>query len=252
VPVPAELVDLLEVALSFSARTEGAFDPTFAAMWGLWTFGDDGVRALPDPAEVARRLPLVDATKVAVDREAGTVFLPEPGMKLGLGGIAKGWATDRAVAILRAHGLHDFAVQAGGELFVAGGHGDRPWWVGVRDPRGDGPFARVRLSDAAFDTSGDYERFFEVDGVRYHHIVDPETGWPARASRSATVLAPDATTADALSTALFVLGPERGKAVLAAHFPGVEAVWVDAGGRVAATNGLSGRLEVLREPTKLP
>ncbi len=248
VEVDQELFDLLSRALALSRLTDGAFDPTFASMWGLWTFGDDGVRRPPAREEVERRRPLIDWRKVTLDPARRTVFLHTAGMKLGLGGIAKGYATDRAAALLRARGVESFLIKAGGELFAAGTKGGRPWRVGLRDPRGEGSFAVIDLSDRAFDTSGDYERFFMADGVRYHHIIDPASGYPATASRSATVLAEDATTADALSTALFVMGPERGMA-LVESLPGVEAVIVGADNQVVLSTGLAGRLLIQRSPT---
>lgn len=251
VAVSPEVIAVLSRALEVSRLTNGAFDPTFAALWGLWTFGNDGVTRRPDPAEVERRRVLIDWRKIAVDPDAQTVFLPERGMKLGLGGIAKGYAADRAVAILRAEGFRDFSLKAGGELFVSGMRGDRAWRVGIRDPRGTDSFATIELTDAAFDTAGDYERFFFDEGIRWHHIVDPATGYPARRSRSATVLAKDALTADALDTALFVMGPHAGIA-LAEQLPDVEAAIVGSDGRLYVTSGLVERLDVRHPPTDAP
>ncbi len=138
--------------------------------------------------------------------------LRRPGMRLGLGGIAKGYAVDRCAAVLRGEGLADFMVQAGGDLYVAGSKGPTNWMVGVRDPRG-GPrdiIARMQIKDHAFSTAGDYERAFVLDGKRYHHIIDPATGYPATASREVTIFAPTAFLADALDDAVFILGPEEG------------------------------------------
>jgi thiamine biosynthesis lipoprotein len=171
-------------------------------------------------------------------------------MKIGLGGIAKGYALDRAAELLRGRGHEDFLIVAGGQVYAAGRRGGRPWRVGVRDPRGDetDAFALLDLEGGvSSSTSGDYESYFVVDGVRYHHILDPKTGYPARGVRSATVIAPDATLADALSTALMVLGPDRGLA-LAEEWPEVEAVLVGEGGELHATSGLAGRLEILNPP----
>lgn len=251
VPVSGEVFALIERALAVSELTGGAFDPTFAALWGLWTFGDDGVTKRPAAEAVEARLRLVDWRKVRLDRAGRSVFLPERGMKLGLGGIAKGYATDRAVAILRERGFRNFSLKAGGELFVSGRRGSRPWRVGIRDPRGPDAFAALDLADSAFNTSGDYERFFFDEGVRWHHIIDPATGHPAHRSRSATVLAPDALRADALDTALFVMGPEAGIR-LAESLPDVEAAIVGSDGRLYLTTGLAGRLEVYFAPTNAP
>ena len=144
----------------------------------------------------------------------------------------------------------DFLIVAGGQVYAAGRRGGRPWRVGVRDPRGDetDAFALLDLEGGvSSSTSGDYESYFEVAGVRYHHILDPRTGYPTRGVTSATVLAPDATLADALSTALMVLGPDRGLA-LAEEWPGVEAVLVGEGGALRTTAGIAGRLEILHPP----
>ena len=151
-------------------------------------------------------------------------------MKIGLGGIAKGYALDRAAELLRAHGVRDFLILGGGQV-MAGGHKDgKPWRVGIRDPRGEPEdyFATLDVTDASTSTSGDYERYFVLDGVRYHHILDPRTGMPSKGLRSVTTVSPDATLADALSTAIMVLGAERGLAL--AESLGVGAVLVDNAG----------------------
>ncbi|RME26561.1 MAG: FAD:protein FMN transferase [Deltaproteobacteria bacterium] len=238
VAVPADLRALLARGLELGERTDGAFDVTWAALWGLWDFEADPP-VLPDPEEIARRVARVDYRQVELDEAAGTVRLARPGMKIGLGGIAKGWALDKAVAALREAGLTDFHVVIGGQVYAAGHKGDRPWHVGIRDPRGarDDVFAALAVTDRSVSTSGDYERYFVLDGTRYHHILDPRTGWPARGLRSATVIAPDATTADGLSTALMVLGKQRALA-LVESMPGVEAVLVDEHGAVSQTSGV--------------
>ena len=246
VVVDTEIFDLLALSLELAEATDGAFDPTFAALWDVWDFKEDP--ALPDPKTISQRIELVDWTRVQLDVETRTVFLPEPGMRLGLGAIAKGYATDRSVRILRERGLTDFAVKAGGELYVSGTKSGQPWRVGVRDPRGEGPFAALDLSDAAFDTSGDYERYFEIDGVRYSHIIDPLTGWPATHSCSATVLAQEAVVADAWSTALFVLGSERGMPLIE-QADGLEAVLITSDNEVLMSSGMRDRLWVFHPPT---
>jgi thiamine biosynthesis lipoprotein len=167
-------------------------------------------------------------------------------MQVGLGGLAKGWAVDRAVDGLRRRGFRDFTVQAGGDLYAAGTRGGSPWRLGVRDPRGapGEPCAWVEVSDAAFSTSGDSERFFVVDGKRYHHLVDPRTCRPAEASRQVTVLARSALEAEILGKAVFVLGGEAGLELAARQ--GASAVIVTSANRVVATSGL---LEGVRLPT---
>lgn len=249
VVVPADLLDLVERGIEIGRLTGGAFDVTWAALWGVWDFKADRP-AVPDPALVARAAALVDFREVRVDREAGTLMLARPGMAIGLGGIAKGWALDRAAALLRERGFRDFLLQGGGQVYAAGTRADgSPWRVGIRDPRGpaDDFFAIAPVSDVSLSTSGDYERFFFADGVRFHHILDPRTGMPARGIRSATAVHADATLADAMSTALVVLGPERGMALVQA-VPGLDAVLVDSDGRVLASPAIDGRLIRVHAP----
>jgi FAD:protein FMN transferase len=239
VSIPQDLMALLGRSVEIAERTEGAFDPTWAALWGLWDFKAEPP-VVPSQADIALRVARVDHAKLRLDPAAGTAELTEAGMLVGVGGIAKGWALDRAAELLDARGVEHYALSAGGQVLARGRRGDRPWRVGIRDPRSgvDDAFAMVSISDASVSTSGDYERYFEVDGVRHHHILDPRTGWPAKGTRSATVIAPEATLADALSTALLVLGPEHGMDVVKA-WDGVEAVWVDDQGVVHASPGAS-------------
>lgn len=250
VPVPADLREVLHRGIEIGRRTGGAFDITWAALWGLWDFRSDAPR-VPSADEIAARVRLIDFRRVRIDEDAGTVFLPEKGMLIGLGGIAKGYALDQAAAALRKMGVRDFLLSAGGQVYAGGLRDGRPWRVGIRDPRGarDDFFAVVDLTDASLATSGDYERYFILDGVRYHHVLDPHTGMPARGVRSATVLSHDATLADALSTALMVLGVARGLEV-AGGFAGVEAVLVDDQARVHTTPGLTRRLRILHPPAR--
>jgi thiamine biosynthesis lipoprotein len=160
---------------------------------------------------------------------------------------------DRVVAILRARGLRDFMVQSGGDMYVGGHKGNLPWRLGVRDPRGpaDRVFATLELSDATFSTSGDYERFFLKDGVRYHHLLDPDLGQPARGARSVTIVASSATVADVLSTGVFVSGPEAGMALIE-RLPDVEGVIVTAKNEVLISSGLKSRVQLLAQPTDAP
>lgn len=252
VAVPAELLTLVQRSLELGALTDGAFDITWAALWGVWDFKAEAP-SLPDPALLAERLALVDYRLVEVHAEAGTLRLPRAGMLIGMGGVAKGYALDKAGAALREAGVDSFHISAGGQILAGGlahhrGEAPRPWRVGIRDPRGapDDFFASVEATDVSVSTSGDYERYFMLDGVRYHHIIDLRTGQPSRRARSATVIAQDATLADAWSTALMVLGPE-GLARLA-DAEGVEAVVVDDQGGVHRSAGLSPALLVRHPP----
>src|SRR5581483_6833275 len=153
---------------------------------------------------------------VFVDNQAGTAFLKRKKTRVNLDDIGKGYAVDRGVEILRRRGITNFMIQAGGDLYVGGRRGDRPWRLGIRDPRGptDRSFATIELSDKTFSTSGDYERFFMKGGRRYHHIIDPRTGEPARLSRSVTMVTDRAVIADALAKGVFILGPRDGLALL--------------------------------------
>ncbi len=253
VKVSSELLDVLEGARRIHAESKGVFDVTFHGLQGLWRFDHDLVPEIPSDAAIAARLPLVDGAKLELDREAKTARLPTKGMAINLGGIAKGYAVDRAAAVLAKHGFTDVVVQAGGDLLVRGRKGQEPWRVGIRDPRGpvDDFFAIAPIRDAAFSTAGDYERSFVKDGVRYHHILDPRTGKPATACRSVTVLAKDALTADQLDDAIFILGPEEGMKLLDAH-PGAGAVVVDKDNEVWISEGLKGTVQIVHPPTPGP
>lgn len=248
VPVPADLRALVRRSMEIAALTGGAFDPTWAALWGLWDFRSPHPE-VPAAADVAARAALVDHHRLLIDDAAGTVFLPEEGMKIGLGGIAKGHALDLSVDLLERRGVESFMLQAGGQVVARGRRGDRPWRIGIRDPLGgrDDAWASLDLEDASTSTSGDYESFFIHDGVRYHHILDPRTGWPSTTTRSVTVLSPDATLADALSTAFMVMPPEEAK-TLAERLPNVEAVWITSHGEVLTTPGMNARLHLQHPP----
>lgn len=297
--LPGDLCEVLRAGLDGARRTDGLFDPTWAALRDLWRFGDGEPPAVPDPGGLAARCQLVSWRSLEIEppaarpEPAGAVTPPDPppaadgacapppagprpgcacasppseppaagacapcrarlaavGMAVGLGGLAKGWAVDRAVEALRRRGLRDFVVQAGGDLYAAGRRGDRPWRVGIRDPRGppDAPFAFLDVSDRAFSTSGDYERHFIVDGVRYHHVIDPRTCRPATASRSASLLAATAADAEVLGKAAFVLGGEEGLRL--AEREGAAAVLVAPDARVLASPSLGARLRIERAPT---
>jgi thiamine biosynthesis lipoprotein len=182
VAVAADVRDVLRLARQISEWTEGTFDVTFGALTDVWKFDHDQDDTIPSAEAIRARLPLIDYRQIAIDDAAGTVFLKRSGMKIHLGGIGKGYAVEHAMNILRRAGLRDFMIQAGGDLYVGGHKDGRLWRLGINDPRGpEGhSFATVDLSDSTFSTSGDYARFFMKDGVRYHHILDPATGQPAR------------------------------------------------------------------------
>ena len=254
VPVSPETREVLRVARQVSDQTEGRFDVTFGALSGLWKFDtQDKDNSVPDRREVLKRLPLVNYRDLEVDDRAGTALLKRKGMRVNLGGIGKGYAVDRSVAILRESGLRDFMIQAGGDMYVGGRRGDRPWRLGIRDPRGpaDRSFAMLDLTDGTFSTSGDYERFFMKDGRRYHHILDLSVGEPAQGCRSVTLVTERAVIADALAKGVFILGPDAGMALIE-RTPGVQGVIVSAKNEVLISSGLRGRLTLLAPPTDAP
>jgi thiamine biosynthesis lipoprotein len=236
VQVDADIIEVVERALAMSKLSGGAFDITYASVGYLYDY-----RAHQHPSEqqIAAALPGVDYRQVQVDRAAGTIRFLRPGVRIDLGGIAKGYAVDRSIERLRKLGIQHAMVNAGGDTRLLGDRRGKPWIVGIRDPRNeDRVVTRLPLQDEAISTSGDYERYFEEDGVRYHHILVPGTGRSARGVRSATVIGADATLTDALSTTVFVLGVERGLQLIA-QLPGVEAVVVDEQGRISHSDGLT-------------
>lgn len=240
VSVPGELMKIVERGIEYGHLTGGAFDITWRGMGRLWDFGEEF--RIPSSEEIEAAVSKVDYRKVRVGEN--TLFLPESGMALGLGGIAKGYAIDRAGLKLKEFGIGSFLVDGGGDILTAGEVSGRPWRLGIRDPRG-GPADLVRklsLSGGAVVTSGDYERFRIENGRRYHHIIDPRTGWPAEGCRSVTVYSRTAERADVLATAVFVLGVEPGLE-LVENCPGTEALVIDSGGDIRMTGGFKSLLD---------
>ena len=228
--IAASLIDEVRTVL------ESAFDVTFASVGKLWDFKADPP-TLPDGAQIEAALRSVGWQRVSVDVAARTVAMPA-GTRMGLGGIAKGYGVDRAMAVLLEHGIENGIVNAGGDLKALGRDGDQAWTIGIKHPRDrERAIAAVPVSNVCLVTSGDYERFFELDGVRYHHILDPRTGRPATGCMSATVSAPDAAVADAVATAICVLGPELGLE-LVGKLPRIEAIVVGMDGEVQTSTGL--------------
>ncbi len=254
VAVGADARAVLRAARQISEWTNGKFDVTFGPLADIWKFdAQDQDNSIPGEAAIQSRLPLIDYRRIEIDETAGTVFLARKGMRVHLGGIGKGYAVERAAGILRQAGLRDFMIQAGGDLYVAGRKDGKPWRLGINDPRGPAGriFAAVDLSDGTFSTSGDYSRFFVKDGVRYHHLIDPGTGMPARACRSVTIVADSPLQADGLSTGVFILGPADGMALIE-RLPNVEGVIVTATNEVMISSGLKDRLVVYAQPTDSP
>lgn len=243
VTVSPETLKVVQRALWFAELSGGAFDPTVLPLVRVWGFGTKP--HVPTSVELEHARSLVNWKDVELDPATSAVRLKRPGMGLDLGAIAKGFAVDLAARALRDAGAKVGIINAGGNVYVLGRRPDGgKWRVGIRNPRDPGTHVAVlELEDQAAVTSGDYERFFIEDGKRYHHILDPKTGFPAQGARSVTVVLPckgawttdnPSMDADALSTMLFVLGPA--KAVEFANAHGVGVVLVDERGEVVRSN----------------
>ena len=241
VSVSNDTYDVVETAYHYSKISDGAFDITFNVLWGVWDFKKKSP-SLPDPAEIDRRISLINYRNVVLNPEVRTVFLRQKGMKIGLGGIGKGYAVDCVCTLLARHGLKNYIVAGGGDMRVSGSRGKSSWRLGVQHPRREGLLYLLDMSDVAVATSGDYERYFILDGRRYHHILDPRTGYPARGISSVTIIASNATDADALATSVFVLGVQKGMDLLEG-IPGVQGIIVDVDLRPTMTDGLRVRPE---------
>ena len=231
----AELASLIQRALDISVLTRGAFDITYESVGQHYDFRE---RRRPDDATIAAERRLIDFRLVEVDLVSSSVRFLKEGVRINLGGIAKGYVVERGVDILRRNGVEHAIVTAGGDSRLLGDRRGRPFMIGIRDPRQDGEVAiRVPLEEEAISTSGDYERYFEEDGIRYHHIIQPSTGEPAGGVHSATVFGPDAVMTDALSTSVFVMGVDLGLRLIAG-LPDYESIVIDAEGRVYYSDGL--------------
>ncbi len=237
-PISEEFFQLLQRSREYSELTQGAFDITFASVGHLYNYRTG---EKPSPETTQASLPLIDYHHVILDREQGSVFFQRPGVKIDLGGIAKGYAVDQAIALLQKRGIEHALVTAGGDSRLLGDHQGRPWQIGIQAPRRKNAIATtLNLSNTAVSTSGDYERYFESDGVRYHHIISPKTGRSATEMQSVTIIGPNATRTDALSTSLFVLGVEAGMDLIN-RLDDVEAVMIDHRGKLFLSQGLKGQ-----------
>ena len=241
---------VLEAARQLSEWTEGTFDVTFGALADVWKFDHDQDNRVPTASEIAARVPLVDYRRVHVNPGPGTAFIDRPGMRVHLGGIGKGYAVDRAVAMFRAAGLRDFLVQAGGDLYVGGANGEVAWRLGIQDPRGpaDVPFAQLDLDGCHVQYVRRLRALLRTGRGPLPPHPRLRAGQPARGTRSVTVVTATATHAEGLSKGVFILGPERGMA-LVERLPDVEAVIVTADNRVLVSSGLRQRLSISRPPT---
>ena len=235
VAISNELFGLVERSLELSQASGGAFDITYDSVGYLYDFR---ARQRPTDAQIEERLGAVDYRHVVLDRERRTIFFTTAGVRINLGGIAKGWVVERAAAMLRERGVEHALLNAGGDTRVLGDRRGEPWIVGIRHPRvADEVVTRLPLIDEAISTSGDYERYFEENGRRYHHILNPATGRPTEGILTVTVIGPDGTLTDGLDTAIFVLGAEKGLELIE-RYPGYETIIVDAAGKVSYSQGL--------------
>jgi thiamine biosynthesis lipoprotein len=238
VSVSPELFALVDRALQLSMTTSGAFDITYDSVGQLYDYRA-GVR--PADADIEARLPVVDYRHIELDRTALAIRFSRPGVRINLGGIAKGHAVESVIGLLRESGVQHALASAGGDTRLLGDRRGKPWIVGIRDPDDEaGIVTRVALDDEAVSTSGDYERFFDEGEIRYHHIINPDTGRSATAIRSVTVIGPDATMTDGLSTSVFVLGVDKGLALIES-LPDYETIIIDAEREVRFSTGLDPR-----------
>jgi thiamine biosynthesis lipoprotein len=248
-PVKAahETIEILSEALLFSKKTDGLFDPSIGPLVKAWNIGTDNAAVPTDEKRVAA-IALVDFRKVAIDEQAGTVFLREKGMRLDLGAIAKGYAADQVVQIIAKHGIKRAIVDLGGNIYA---YGEKktgtPWTIGIRDPETERGVSILSLpiSNESVVTSGIYERFFESNGKKYHHILNPRTGFPEdNELMSVSIVATNSMLADALSTSTFLLGTEKGLALIEST-DGTEAIFINKNHEIRTSKGLKGKLKLL-------
>lgn len=248
-PVSEEAAMLIRRGSELSRQSGGLFNPAIGDLIALWGFhNDDGPHGPPPDAASVRALLAKAPAMSDLHIEDGSLRSENPAVQLDFGGFAKGYAVDEAVRILREHHLNNAIVNAGGDLRAVGRHGDRPWRIGIRDPRGPGVIASVEVEgDESVFTSGDYERYFEYEGKRYHHIIDPRSGFPAVGSSSVTTISKEAIVADASATALFVAGPDAW--VRTAKAMGIDqAMLIDDKGKVYMTPAMAKRIHFEVDP----
>ncbi|WP_025688334.1 FAD:protein FMN transferase [Paenibacillus zanthoxyli] len=252
VAVSDETLDAVKQSIQYAQKMNGLFDPTIGPLVDLWNIGNGGEK-VPPQAEIDKAKSLTNYKDIIIDEQAKTVKLAKEGMVLDLGGIGKGYAADRIADYLKEQGLDSAMINLGGSSII--GLGTKPggaqWNIGLQDPdksRGT-QLGTIKISDEVIDASGVYERFFMQDGVRYHHILDPRTGYPSQNGlKSVTIMSPNATDADALSTGVFLMGYEEGLTYLESLPEKVEAFFITDDNKIYATPGIRERL-VLTDPT---
>ena len=234
--ISAELYSMIDRSLQLSVASHGAFDITYDSVGYLYDFR---ARKRPTDAQIEEHLGAVDYRHVVLDPKSSTVHFTEAGVRINVGGIAKGYTVQHAADMLRAKGVEHALLNAGGDTRVIGDRRGQPWIVGIRHPRLENEvITRLPIVDEAISTAGDYERFFEEDGKRYHHVINPRTGKPTEGILTVTVIGPDGTMTDGLDTAIFVLGAEEGLEMIK-KYPEYEAIIVDSTGQISYSSGLA-------------
>lgn len=243
VSVSPETMEIIEKSLSAAALTEGGFDITMGPVISLWDFK---AKRMPDDAHIKKALSRVGYKDIQIDCAAKTVYLRHRGMEINLGGIIKGYAAEKTSELLKGMGIKGGIVSIGGDIKAFGLRPDgKGWNVGIQEPRPkmdkDELLGSIAISDRCISTSGDYEKFFEKEGKRYHHILDPKTGMPSQGIRSITVIASNGAFCDALSTGLFILPPDR--ALLRMRQEGIEGLIIDDKGQMHMTEWFENNLK---------
>ena len=250
VAVPPELMQVLKMARAVSERTHGAFDITVGSLKG-WRFNPEHPE-MPTPAQIKAQLSRVNYRDVILDEAAGTAFLKQPGMRIDLGGIAKLYILDAGMQVLKRNGVEHAMLNGGGDVEVMGTIQGHPWRVGIRDPRApEQLLAAVELTRGFVASSGDYERYFMRNGRRYHHILDPRTGYPTQGPHGVTLVADDLDRVNGLGAAIMVLGAAEGRELIS-QTPGLDGLIVDRDGSLWVSPGLEKRLHFLEPPGSHP
>ncbi|MEZ4993611.1 MAG: FAD:protein FMN transferase [Saprospiraceae bacterium] len=239
IKVDPELMDLIGRALVISKLTDGAFDISYASMDRIWKF-DGSMKEMPSEEAITQSVARVGYQKIVLDKANNTVYLPEEGMRIGFGAIGKGYAADKAKKLLQDKGVMAGIINASGDMNTWGKQPNgEDWKVAITNPMNkDQAFALVPLTKGAVVTSGDYEKYVTFNGIRYTHIIDPRTGYPAHGVISATVFAPSAELADALATSVFVMGIEVGIERIN-QLPNIECIIIDDAGNVHTSDHIN-------------
>ena len=239
VRVDREVFDLIARSIRISELTQGAFDITYGSVdKRLWNF-DRSMTSLPDPAIARQAVRLINYQNIILNEANSTVFLKHVGMRIGFGGIGKGYAADRAKQLLVNLGIRSGVVNAAGDLIVWGKQANgKPWTVGIADPDTKVPFSSLTLTDSAIATSGNYEKYVVIDGKRYSHTIDPKTGLPVRGIKSVSIISPMAELSDALATPVTVMGPRAGLNMIN-QMKGVACIIIDDDNQLSTSKNIS-------------